>query len=122
MGGSIAFAPEIALPALKEMRARYGDRIYNKYGFLDAFNPSFADQKSYWVDGQQLGIDQGPILLMLENWRSGLVWNTMKKNAYLRTGLERAGFEGGWMRTKTATSKPVGQSLNRRSLRLWAPS
>lgn len=111
VGGSIAFAPEIALPALKEMRARYGDRIYNKYGFLDAFNPSFADQKSYWVDGQQLGIDQGPILLMLENWRSGLVWNTMKKNPYLRAGLERAGFEGGWMHTKTASSKPVGASL-----------
>lgn len=96
-GGSIAFAPEIALPALKEMHRRYGNRIYNRYGFLDAFNPSFRDHDGYWVDGQQLGIDQGPILLMIENWRSGFVWNVMKKNPYLRSGLEQAGFRGGWL-------------------------
>ncbi|WP_408870177.1 glucoamylase family protein [Gluconobacter japonicus] len=103
-GGSIAFAPEIALPALEEMRKRYGNRIYNQYGFLDSFNPSFKDKNDYWVDGQQLGIDQGPILLMLENWRSGFVWDVMKKNPYLRDGLQRAGFQGGWLSEKTASS------------------
>ncbi|WP_245528395.1 glucoamylase family protein [Gluconobacter morbifer] len=104
-GGSIAFAPEIALPALKEMRARYGERIYNQYGFVDSFNPSFKDRDSYWVDGQQLSIDQGPILLMTENWRSGFVWNVMKKNPYLRAGLEKAGFQGGWLKTTTASAQ-----------------
>lgn len=93
-GGSVAFAPEIALPALQAMKARYGSRVYNQYGFLDAFNPSFSDGKDgFWVDGQQLGIDQGPILLMTENLRSGLVWNVMKKNPFLQRGLQQAGFE-----------------------------
>ncbi|WP_143280662.1 glucoamylase family protein [Bombella intestini] len=91
-GGSVAFAPEIALPALQAMKARYGSKVYNQYGFLDAFNPSFADGDSFWVDNQQLGIDQGPILLMIENLRSGLVWKVMKKNAYLQKGLHLAGF------------------------------
>lgn len=96
-GGSVAFAPEIALPALKEMKKRYGARIYNKYGFLDAFNPSFITKDGFWVDGQQLGIDQGPILLMLENLKSGFVWKVMRRNPYIRRGLEKAGFQGGWL-------------------------
>ena len=52
----------------------------------------------------QLGIDQGPIVLMIENWRSGFVWDVMKKNPYIRKGLERAGFTGGWL--EQATTKP----------------
>jgi hypothetical protein len=50
-----------------------------------------------WVDSEQLGIDQGPIVLMIENWRSDFVWNVMKKNPYIRKGLQRAGFQGGWL-------------------------
>jgi hypothetical protein len=50
-----------------------------------------------WIDGDYLGIDQGPILLMLENHRSGLIWDTMKRNAYIVRGLCRAGFTGGWL-------------------------
>ncbi|MBS1093693.1 Tat pathway signal protein [Gluconobacter wancherniae] len=96
-GGSIAFAPEIALPALTAMHARYGDRIYTRYGFVDAFNPSFTSNGKFWADNEQLGIDQGPILLMTENWRSGFVWNVMKRNHYIQDGLEDAGFKGGWL-------------------------
>lgn len=103
-GGSIAFAPEIVVPALQEMRRRYGDRIYNQYGFVDAFNPSFRRDGHYWADDQQLGIDQGPILLMTENWRSGLVWKIMKRNRYIRAGLQRAGFEGGWLQKPVPVS------------------
>ena len=50
-----------------------------------------------WVDSQYLGIDQGPILLMLENYQSGLVWNVMRQNPYIDLGLERANFTGGWL-------------------------
>ncbi|MFC5581532.1 glucoamylase family protein [Rhodanobacter terrae] len=109
-GGSIAFAPEIVIPALQEMKRRYGADIYNRYGFVDAFNPSFHVQTPMrtgklrpmgWVDSVQLGIDQGPIVLMVEDWRSGFVWNVMKKNPYIRKGLERAGFEGGWLGADT---------------------
>lgn len=96
-GGSIAFAPEIALPTLEAMKARYGSRVYNRYGFVDAFNPSFKTPDGYWADGQQIGIDQGPILLMLENWRSNFVWDVMKRNPYIRDALKKAGFQGGWL-------------------------
>lgn len=111
--GSIAFAPEIVVPALAAMKQRYGQYIYDRYGFVDAFNPSFHTRTELrtgklvpgvgWVDTEQLGIDQGPILLMIENWRSDFVWNVMKKNPYIRKGLERAGFTGGWLAAEPAT-------------------
>jgi hypothetical protein len=101
-GGSLPFAPEICLPALKAMRSRYGGRAWKQYGFIDAFNPTFvttATGDDGWFDVDHLGIDQGPILIMAENLRSGLVWETMKKNPYLVSGLRRAGFSGGWLDT-----------------------
>lgn len=105
--GSIAFAPEIVIPAITGMHEIYGAEIYGEYGFLDAFNPSFdfSEAKLHhgritpmgWVDGDYLGIDQGPIVLMIENHRSDFVWNVMRRNPHIRRGLERAGFSGGWM-------------------------
>ena len=50
-----------------------------------------------WFDTDYLGIDQGPILAMVENLRSGLVWRVMRGNVHLRRGLRTAGFEGGWL-------------------------
>jgi hypothetical protein len=107
-GGSIPFAPEVTIPALLEMRRRYGDHLFGEYGFLDAFNPTFTftDVEPRhgrvvpgigWINGDWLGIDQGPILLMLENHRTGMIWETMKRNAYIVRGLCRAGFSGGWL-------------------------
>ncbi len=104
---SIAFAPEIATAAIVDMRNRYGDQIYGKYGFLDAFNPTFDFTARLsngrrvpgfgWVDTDYLGIDQGPILAMLENHRADMVWRVMRKNPYIRAGLLKAGFSGGWL-------------------------
>ncbi|QDT69088.1 hypothetical protein MalM25_20150 [Planctomycetes bacterium MalM25] len=106
-GGSIPFAPEESIAALRTMKRRYGDQLYGPYGFRDAFNPTFtfADIKTRhggvsqdgWFDNEYLGIDQGPILLMAENYRSGFVWELMRSNPYLRQGLRRAGFRGGWL-------------------------
>lgn len=106
-GGSIAFAPEIAVPALQAMKERYGEAVYDDYGFVDAFNPSLdSDAKPEegrivrgkgWFDTLQIGIDQGPIVLMIENWRSDFVWKVMRRNPYIRKGLLRAGFTGGWL-------------------------
>jgi hypothetical protein len=90
------------------MRRDYGRHIYGRYGFLDAFNLTLRDPLVPpaagrvvpgfgWVDTDYIGIDQGAILLMLENWRSGFVWTVMKKNPYVRRGLQRAGFTGGWL-------------------------
>jgi len=99
VGGSIPFAPEITIPALKAMRNKYGDRLWTKYGFLDAFNPTYITSATPngWFDRDYLGIDQGPIALMIENYRSGLVWEVMKNNPYIIKGLKRAGFTGGWL-------------------------
>ena len=105
--GSIAFAPEIVIPAIEEMYGRYGKHILGKYGFFDAFNQSFNYDVPLthgrivpgfgWVDNDYVGINQGPILAMIENHRSGLVWRKTKNNPYIRRGLERAGFSGGWL-------------------------
>jgi hypothetical protein len=107
MVSSLPFAPEIVLPGIRELRRRYGAAIYHEYGFVDAFNPSFPATAhaasgttlpgAGWVDVDYLGIDQGPIVAMIENHRSELIWRVMRKSAYLRTALVRAGFTGGWL-------------------------
>jgi hypothetical protein len=102
---SLPFAPEIVLPATLEMYHRFGSSIYSSYGFLDAFNasvPGSAEAKpaagaAGWVDPDYVGIDEGPILAMIENYRSDLVWRVMRSDPYLQHGLERAGFDGGWL-------------------------
>jgi hypothetical protein len=107
-GGSMPFAPEICLPALMAMRERYGDHVFRAYGFIDAFNPTLDQPMKTpaggaivpgvgWFDDDYLGIDQGPILAMLENWRSGLIWKYTRQNIHLRRGLRNAGFTGGWL-------------------------
>lgn len=99
-GGSIPFAPEICMPAMETMWNTYYDSLVGQYGFKDCFNPAFTacgQLPNGWFDTDYLGIDQGPIILMLENYRTGLIWNIMKKNPYIRTGLQRAGFQGGWL-------------------------
>ncbi|HEV8631904.1 MAG TPA: glucoamylase family protein, partial [Thermoanaerobaculia bacterium] len=107
LGGSVPFAPEVTLPALLALRQRYGEHLYGRYGFLDAFNPTFQFAVAVhhgkvvpgvgWFDTDYLGIDQGPIVAMIENYRSGLVWRLMRRNPHLRRGLQRAGFTGGWL-------------------------
>ncbi len=106
-GGALPFASEVVLPALRAMRARWGEHVYGRYGFFDAFNPTLAQPRAVqmgaivpgvgWFDGDYLGIDQGILLAMIENHRSGLLWRVMRSNPYVRRGLERAGFEGGWL-------------------------
>jgi len=115
--GSLPFAPEIVIPATREMHKRYGQYIYGKYGFLDAFNPSFDYDVPLkrgrrvrgvgWVATDYLGIDQGAIISMIENHRSELMWSVMKRNHYLRRGLALAGFEGAWLEVPLAPSDPT---------------
>jgi hypothetical protein len=71
-----------------------------KYGFKPSFNPSFPVEGSptgWWVTPYHFGIDQGPVVLMIENYRSGLLWEIMRRSGPIRTGLLRAGFSGGWL-------------------------
>lgn len=105
---SIVFTPDLSMKAMRAMSTRYGENLYSKYGFVDAFNPTLRsttnelkhgriDPELGWFDIDYLGIDQGPIIAMIENHRSGLVWETMKKNPHVIRGLKRAGFTGGWL-------------------------
>jgi hypothetical protein len=90
------------------MRRRYGEALFGRYGFVDAFNPTLRTPGPRlqhgrivpgvgWFDTDYLGIDQGPVLAMAENWRSGLVWRLLRGDPDLTRGLCRAGFTGGWL-------------------------
>ncbi|MEO8435217.1 MAG: glucoamylase family protein [Pyrinomonadaceae bacterium] len=85
-GGSLMFTPEISLAALRAMRGKYGDRIYGKYGFVDAFNP-----KTGWVDSDVIGINQGIVLLSAENLRSGNVWRWFMANREMEQAMRKIG-------------------------------
>lgn len=102
-GGSIPFLPEYCISALYSMRNTYGDKLYQEYGFKDAFNLTYSSEG--WFDKDYIGIDQGPILLQLENYQTELIWNTMKKNKYIIHGLKRAGFTGGWLDSIAETKR-----------------
>lgn len=95
---SIAYEPELVLKTLRHWLAQRPELFHPEKGFVDAFNPLFDETtNSGWVDTQRVGIDQGPIVLMTENYRSGLIWSLMRKDVNLRLGLVRAGFTGGWL-------------------------
>ena len=104
--GSLPYAPEIVLPAAHALRTVPG--LYDRYGFRDAFNPSFRftdvkletgsiHPRSGWIATDYIGIDQGPILGGIANYRDGFVWTVMRRSPVIRRGLERAGFTGGWL-------------------------
>ena len=85
-GGSLMFTPEISLPALREMREKFGERIYGRYGFTDAFNPNNG-----WTNPDVIGIDLGIMLLSAENLRTGNVWRWFMRNPELPRAMKLAG-------------------------------
>ena len=98
---SLPFAPEIVFPALEYCIHQIKLTEFNAYGFKAAFNPSHPGQSGnpygYWVSPWHFGLNQGPIVLMIENYRSGMLWRLMKGCPPIVTGLRRAGFSGGWL-------------------------
>ena len=99
---SLPFAPEIVLPDVARL-TRSSLRGDHPYGFSSSYNPTFRDSnpgEHGWVSPYHYGINQGPIVAMIENYRSGLVWNSMRQCRPLLTGLQRAGFHGGWLADK----------------------
>ncbi len=96
---SLPFAPELVLPALEHFNEAYPE-MTSKYGFKCSFNPTFTDGKQSargWISKGYYGLDQGPIVLMIENYRTGFFWQLMRQCPHLVTGLRRAGFAGGWL-------------------------
>lgn len=99
--GSVMFAPDICIPALRFMLLRFGKKIYGRYGFADAFNPTTG-----WVSRYVIGIDVGITLLSAENLRTENVWQWFMRNSAVERALDMIGLQ--------PDSRPVVQ-LNQRS-------
>ena len=85
---SIVFEPELVLNTVKAMNIKYGKKLWGKYGIVDSFNPTVN-----WFCDTYYGIVEGPLLLMIENFRSGLVWNYVMKDQVIQVGLNKLDFE-----------------------------
>ena len=97
---SLPFVPKIVVPSVRYYREKLNLHVANPYGFKATFNPTFPERgqsKWGWVSPHHYGINQGPIVIMIENERTGLVWNLMRSCPYVVAGLRRAGFRGGWL-------------------------
>jgi hypothetical protein len=84
---SMPYAPDAAMEAMRHFLAAHGDKIWGRFGFVDAFN----ETRNWWAD-TYLAIDQGPIVVMMENYRSGLLWKLFMAAPEVRKGLARLGF------------------------------
>ena len=79
----------------------------SEYGFKCSYNPTFSEgskSKSGWISQGYYGLDQGPVVMMIENYRTGLLWRLMRRQPAIRMGLRRAGFTGGWLGNADAAS------------------
>jgi hypothetical protein len=98
---SLPFAPEIVLPTIENMLQLGVGSTCCPYGLVASFNPTFPGPSPLgWVSPWTYGINQGALVLMLENYRTGLTWNLMRRCPYLMTGLSRAGFTGEILQTQ----------------------
>jgi hypothetical protein len=86
------YTPQFSMQALRHFYENLGDRIWSEYGFVDAFN-----ETKNWYAQSHLAIDQGPIIVMIENYRSGLLWKLFMSNPEVKTGLQKLGFESPWL-------------------------
>jgi hypothetical protein len=98
---SLPFAPDIVLPAIDYYVREITLKQSNPYGFKASFNPTHPGEPGNsfgcWVSPWHYGLNQGPIVLMIENYRSGMTWRLMRACTYIQEGLRRAGFTGGWL-------------------------
>lgn len=97
---SLPFAPEIVLPVIDHFIHQLRLKNTNPYGFKATFNlthPQKSGKPCGWESPWHYGLNQGPIVLMIENYRTGLLWQWMRQCPYLVTGLRRAGFSEGWL-------------------------
>ncbi len=116
---SLPFAPEIALRAARSMRDRY-PQMLSAHQYASSFNPSIAVDRAVadgavaggavadaalWVSTGHFGLDQGIVLMMIENHRSGLIWRLLRDSPPICSGLRRAGFRGGWLSGKSVAQR-----------------
>lgn len=98
VASSLPFAPEIVLPAMATIDREY-PMITGEYGYKCSYNPTFggAAHGGSWISKGHYALDQGPVVAMIENFRSGMVWRLLRSSEFIRAGLIRAGFQGGWL-------------------------
>jgi hypothetical protein len=97
---SLPFAPEIVIPTVRHLAGMKLGGHERPYGFKASFNQTFLVENSptgWWITPYQFGIDQGPVVLMIENYRTGQIWDISRRCPYFVAGLRRAGFTGGWL-------------------------
>ena len=97
---SIPFLPDIVLSTIRHATKTRDFEKHHEYGFDASFNPTFPDKNTPsrgWISPYQLGLNQGPVVLMIENFQTELLWDIMKKCPYVIKGLKKAGFTGGWL-------------------------
>ncbi|MEO8802423.1 MAG: glucoamylase family protein, partial [Rudaea sp.] len=94
---SLPFAPEVTLHAVRRMLERYPEMLPADQ-YASSFNPSLAvDDGPAWISPGHFALDQGIVLMMIENHRSELIWRLLRDCPVIRSGLQRAGFRGGWL-------------------------
>jgi hypothetical protein len=112
---SLPFAPEIVLPAVDFFIHEVKLKKSGDYGFKASFNPTHparsGDPDGWWISPRHFGLNQGPIVLMIENYRTEMPWRLMRGCSYIQKGLHQAGFTGGWLakigdRLPRATTRP----------------
>lgn len=96
---SLPFAPEIVRSVLRHFED-IKLRAQSPYGFKATFNMTYPLRHAYWISSYHFALNQGPIILMIENFHSGLIWKLMRSCAPIISGLRRAGFKGGWLDSK----------------------
>jgi hypothetical protein len=97
---SLPFAPEIVIDTVRHAIERLNLKKRSKYGFDASYNRTYPDTSSTqqgWVSPWIFGLNQGPIILMIENFQSELIWKTIRTCPHIVKGLRRAGFRGGWL-------------------------
>jgi hypothetical protein len=87
------YTPEFSMKVLKHFYNDLGDKIWSEYGFVDAFSES-----KNWYATSHLAIDQGPIIVMIENYRSGLLWKLFMNIPEIQNGLKKLGFQSPWIK------------------------
>jgi hypothetical protein len=95
------------LPTLQHCTAAY-PKMEREYGVVCSINPTFPSGGSGgggWISDNHFALDQGPVILMIENYRSGLIWRLMRSCPYVAAGLRRAGFRGGWLTGPPPTAR-----------------
>ena len=97
---SLPFAPDIVLNTIRHAIKRLKEKDPSKSSFDSSFNLAYkiaGNEEKGWVSPWKFGLNEGPMVIMIENFQTGLIWKLIKSNTYIRTGLLQAGFTGGWL-------------------------